>query len=66
MFISLIYSSFLEKNDFNLSVSRYVDTYDGKFIRLEDLSSKKEKIDAKMDELNKKIDMMMDELGFRF
>ena len=52
----------LEKNDFNLSVSRYVDTYEGVFIRLEDLASTKEEIDSKMGELNKKIGMMMDEL----
>ena len=52
----------LKKNDFNLSVSRYVDTYEGVFIRLEDLASTKDEIDAKMDELTKRIDMMMDEL----
>ena len=50
------------KNDFNLSVSRYVDTYEGVFIRLEDLASTKDEIDAKMEELTKKIDMMMEVL----
>ena len=53
----------LYKNDFNLTVSRYVDTYEGKFIRLRDLKEDKNEIDQKMVYLNKKIDMMMDELN---
>lgn len=52
----------IEKNEFNLAVSRYVDTYEGKFIRLEDLESRKKQIDVKMDDLSKKIDFMMDDL----
>ena len=52
----------LEKNDFNLTVSRYVDTYEGVFVRLNDLGREKEKIDENLERLNKKIDMMMDEL----
>ena len=61
-FSQLICLDELSKNDFNLSVSRYVDTYDGEFIRIRDLKGNKEDIDRKMDYLNKKIAMMMDEL----
>ncbi len=56
----------LEKNEFNLSISRYVDTFEGDFIRLEDLKNRKEEITSNIKELNKKIDMMMDELGIDF
>ena len=55
----------LEENDFNLSVSRYVDTYDGEFIRLNDLKSDKKKIDEKMDSLNERIDELLGDLNFR-
>ena len=55
----------LEENDFNLSVSRYVDTYDGEFIRLKDLKSDKKKIDEKMDSLNIRIDELLGDLNFR-
>ena len=55
----------IEENDFNLAVSRYVDTYDGEFIRLKDLKSEKEKIDEKMDRLNERIDALLDDLNFR-
>ena len=55
----------LEENDFNLTVSRYVDTYDGEFIRLKDLKSDKKKIDEKMDCLNERIDALLDDLNFR-
>ena len=56
----------LEKNEFNLSTSRYVDTFEGDFIRLEDLKNQKEEITSNIKKLNKKIDMMMDDLGIDF
>ena len=56
----------LVKNEFNLSTSRYVDTFEGDFVRLEDLKNQKEKITANIKKLNKKIDMMMDDLGIDF
>ena len=56
----------LAKNDFNLAVSRYVDTYDGDFIRLKDLKGDREKIDSKMDELNGKINDLMNDLNINF
>ena len=55
----------LEKNDFNLTVSRYVDTFEGDFIRLEKLLSTKREIDERIVELDKKIDWMMDDLKLR-
>ena len=54
------------KNNFNLSVSRYVDTFEGKFIRLDDLSFEKREIDRNINELNVKIKKMMDELNIEF
>ena len=56
----------LAKNEFNLSTSRYVDTFEGEFVRLEDLKNQKEQITARIKKLNKKIDMMMDDLGIDF
>jgi len=65
-FSNLISISEIVKNDFNLSVSRYVDTFEGKFIRLEDLKREKAEIDSNVKELNLKIEKMMDELNIRF
>lgn len=56
----------LEENEFNLSTSRYVDTFEGEFVRLEDLKHQKEEITTNIRQLNKKIDMMMDDLGIKF
>ena len=61
-FSQIVQLADVEKNDFNLTVSRYVDTYDGVYIRLRDLKSDKMDISKKMDSLNEKIEMMMDEL----
>ena len=55
----------LMKNDFNLAVSRYVDTYDGEFIRLKDLVNDKKMIDKEMDRLNTKINVLLDDLNIR-
>ena len=43
-----------------------MDTYDGEFIRLNDLEGDKEKIDSKMDELNGKINDLMSDLNIGF
>ena len=56
----------LNDNGFNLSVSRYVDTFEGEFISLDDLVAEKKDIDSNIDELNLKIGKMMDELNIRF
>ena len=56
----------IENNDFNLSVSRYVDTFEGEFIQLKDLVHEKEEITSNIKRLNKKIDEMMDELNINF
>ena len=64
-FSEVISISDLEKNEFSLAVSRYVDTYEGEFVHLEDLESRKRDIDSKMDELSEKISFMMDDLNFK-
>lgn len=56
----------LVKNEFNLSVSRYVDTFEGEFISLSQLKDDRKEIDVNLRKLNKKIDLMMDDLGIRF
>lgn len=53
-------------NEFNLSVSRYVDTFEGEFISLKDVFAEKQKIDSNVNELDLKIKRMMDELNIRF
>lgn len=55
----------IEKNEFNLSISRYVDTFEGEFISLRELKHQKEDMESNLNELNRKIDMMMDELNIR-
>ena len=54
------------KNDFNLAVSRYVDTFEGEFVKLEELTYEKREIDENVKRLNLKIEKMMDELNIRF
>ena len=54
------------QNRFNLSVSRYVDTFEGEFVELSELVDEKEDIDANIKMLNKKIEKMMNELDVRF
>lgn len=56
----------IEANGFNLSVSRYVDTFEGEFIQLNDLANEKEEITSKIKELNEKIDEMMEDLDIKF
>ncbi|WP_458453789.1 N-6 DNA methylase [Methanobrevibacter sp.] len=56
----------VRKNDFNLAVSRYVDTFEGKFIKLDDLIDEKNQIESNIENLNLKIEKMMNELNIRF
>ncbi|MDO5824375.1 N-6 DNA methylase [Methanobrevibacter sp.] len=63
---NLISISEIEDNDFNLSVSRYVDTFEGEFIQLSQLVHEKEEIDYNIEKLNKKIHKMMDDLNIDF
>ena len=64
-FSNVVRLSDVSKNDFNLSISRYVDTFEGEFIRLEDLKNQKNEIECKRRKLNKKISMMMKDLDIR-
>lgn len=65
-FSNLISLDEISKNDFNLSVSRYVDTFEGKFITLDEVAGEKEKIDSNLRDLNMKIKRMMDDLDIEF
>ena len=56
----------LIKNDFNLSVSKYVDTFEGKFVSLRNLKQEKYEIDKKCKKLDYQIDAMMRELNIRY
>ena len=56
----------LEKNEFNLTVSRYVDTYEGEYVRLEDLIDEKKEITENISRLTKEIDEMMNRLNIKF
>ena len=64
-FSDVVKISDIKKNDFNLSISRYVDSFEGEFIRLDDLKSQKDEINENIEKLNKKIDLMMGELGIK-
>ena len=55
----------LKVNDYNLSISRYVDTFEGEFISLDSLANQKAEIDENLEKLNEKIDYMMKELDIR-
>ena len=65
-FSNLISIKEIKCNAFNLSVSRYVDTFEGEFISLDQLADEKEKIESNINSLNLKIEKMMDELDIRF
>lgn len=65
-FSNLISIDGIKNNNFNLSVSRYVDTFKGEFISLDELVMEKQDIDSNINDLNKKIEKMMDELNIRF
>ena len=56
----------IKENDFNLSVSRYVDTFEGEFISLKDVIDEKQEIESNINDLNLKIEKMMNELNIHF
>ena len=64
-FSNLVSMDDILKNGFNLSVSKYVDTFEGEFVRLKDLVNEKIEIDAKRRQLTKEIDKMMEELNIK-
>lgn len=65
-FSNVVGISQIAKNDFNLSISRYVDTFEGEFVSLRELKHQRDEIESNIDKLSKKIDMMMDKLNIRF
>ena len=62
-FSNLVSINEIQDNNFNLSVSRYVDTFEGEFLTLEDVVLEKKEIESNIDELNLKIEKMMRELN---
>lgn len=65
-FSNLISIDEIKENDFNLSVSRYVDTFEGEFISLDELMVEKQEIESNVNDLNRKIEKMMDDLDISF
>ena len=64
-FSNLISIDEICENEFNLSISRYVDTYDGEFVDLKDLAVEKKEIDKEMKSVNSKINKLMDDLEIK-
>ena len=55
-FSNLVKLDDIKKNNYNLIVSRYVDTYDDDLINLEDIADDRVVLLDKLDKTNKKID----------
>lgn len=64
-FSNVVKVSEIKDDDFNLSIARYVDTFEGEFIDLDDLKNQKQEITQNIERLNKKIEKMMDDLNIR-
>ena len=65
-FSNVVKISEIRDNEFNLSISRYVDTFEGEFINLRDLAYDRQKIEEKNKILSQKIEKMMKELDIDF
>ena len=65
-FSNLISIEEIKSNAFNLSVSCYVDTFEGEFISLDEVSVEKHEIQSNIKDLKRKKEKMMDELDIRF
>ena len=65
-FSNLVSLDEIKCNAFNLSVSRYVDTFEGEFISLDEVAVEKQEIESNIKSVNVKIEKMMDELDIRF
>lgn len=65
-FSNVVGISEIKENEFNLSISRYVDTFEGEFVNLKDLANDKEKLDRNNEILSEKIEKMMKELDIKF
>lgn len=64
-FSNVVETSEIADNNFNLSMSRYVDTFEGEFINLKDLKNQKDEIDDSLEKLNEKIEKMMRDLDIK-
>lgn len=65
-FSNVVKLSDIGANEFNLSISRYVDTFEGEFISLRDLAYDRQKLDENNRILSQKIEKMMKELDIDF
>ncbi|MBQ6099309.1 MAG: N-6 DNA methylase [Methanobrevibacter sp.] len=65
-FSNVVKISQIKDDDYNLSISRYVDTFEGEFINLNDLKNQKKEFTQNIEVLNEKIEKMMDDLGIRY
>lgn len=52
----------IKNNDFNLTISRYIDTFEGEFIKLEDVLDERMKVNKEYDEVNKEIQYLTNKL----
>lgn len=61
----VVHMAEIASKNYNLSVSKYVDTFEGDFISLRSLEKEKRELDLKREELDVKIDMLMRELNIK-
>lgn len=52
----------IRENDYNLTVSRYIDTFEEDTVDLNEVLSKKLRLDKKLDGINEDIDCWLNEL----
>lgn len=53
----------IRENDYNLTVSRYIDTFEEDTVDLNEVLSKKLRLDKKLDGINEDIDYWLNELN---
>ena len=61
-FSNLVSIDEIKRNEYSLVISRYVDTFEGEFIKLNDLRNEKKKLESNLKLLDDKINDMMDDL----
>ena len=64
-FSKLVSLNELNKNKFNLSISRYINTFEGEFIELKEVLEKKEKLNRNLQEVTHKIDSLVLDLKIK-
>ena len=64
-FSKLIDVKSIKENEFNLTISRYIDNYKGEYIELNEAIMKKEKLNQKLEEITEKIQDLELELNLK-